>query len=547
MPSAIVASEQNAQDAGRSASWLRCILYVDVPRLFLFALAYFVAVGYGTLFVQTAAAPLWLPDSVLLFALLLAPSKKWWLFIITAIPIRFIPTPHPSVPFWFLAASCANDIVKAVLAAYLLRRLRPAFRLATLSQFAKYVGISVLLVPMLSAVAGATTRHLLGYAFWTSGYQWFLGDALANLILTPALLYWYFQGFRGWETGKAELALGTTGFVVSITLTLTLAHSSLLPIALCIPFPFLVWAAVRLRPIGTATALCIVALLGTARVAEGTLFVMGFESKNLLFLQLFLFVISIPLLSLSILVEERRTVENELRESQHALKQNYEEVQYLAGKLISAQEDERRRIALELHDDLGQRLALLAVHLEALKQNTSDASTTVHDLVRVTKDETQDIGASLRELSHQLHSSALQYLGLPAALRGLCRTHSQQHEISFQVEADELPGMPYDLSLCLFRIAQEALNNAIRHGKADRVVLRLICESNQISLEIRDNGTGFNVSGQPSGLGLIGMRERVRLVNGTISIDTKPMGGTTINVRVPLVSMPESSPRAVAS
>ena len=537
MPEAIIAIPQSAQIAPPSTSWFRKVLHSDVAALSPFVLADFVAVGYGTLFVQTAAAPLWFPYSVLFCALLLAPPKKWWLFIIPTIPIRFIPAPHPSVPLWFVAANCANDILKATAAAVLVRRFKPALRLATLSEFATYIGIAVFFVPTVSAAAGAATRHLLGYPFLTSGYQWFLGNSLASLVLTPALLYWYFQGFRGLRIPRVELALGIIGFMLSLIITLKLAHSSFLPIALCIPFPFLVWAAVRLRPIGTSTALFIVALLGTARIGQGTLFFMGFGSKNLLFLQLFLFVISVPLLSLSILIEERNVVEEERRKSQQKLRQNYEEVRYLTGKLISAQEDERRKIALELHDNLGQHLALLMSYIETLRRYTPDASTTALDVVRQAKEEAEEVAATVRELSHQLHSDVLQYVGLPAALRGVCRTLSEQHRMRFEVEADKLEEVSYDLNLCLFRIAQEALSNAIKHGGAEKVTLRLTRDIDQLRLQISDDGVGFNTSEQSSGLGLIGMRERVHMVNGTISIHSKPMGGTIIEVRVPCASV----------
>jgi hypothetical protein len=166
-----------------------CFAVRDFRALLLFALAYFASVGYGSLFGQANAAPLWFPDSVLLCVLLLTPLRKWWLYLLAALLIRLIPALHPPVPDWFLFATCINDLLKALFAAYLLRRLSAdSTRLSSLRTFVVYVGVAVLLVPALSAFGGAAARQALGHAFWPAWNQWFLGDAIANLVLTPALL-----------------------------------------------------------------------------------------------------------------------------------------------------------------------------------------------------------------------------------------------------------------------------------------------------------------------------------------------------------------------
>ena len=166
-------------------------------KLSLFAVSYLIACGYGTLFLQTAPSPLWFPDSVLLCTLLLTPISEWWLYLAIVVPIRFIPTPHPAVPVWFVFATSVNDMLKAVFAAYLLRRLPNGSKHpSTLPQLATYFGVAVFAVPVFSAFAGAATRYLLGDSFWASWYRWFLGDALANVVLTPAMLYWFSKHFR---------------------------------------------------------------------------------------------------------------------------------------------------------------------------------------------------------------------------------------------------------------------------------------------------------------------------------------------------------------
>jgi integral membrane sensor domain MASE1 len=138
---------------------------VNPVKLSLFALAYLVACGFGALFLQTASAALWFPDSVLLCALLLTPSNEWWLYLAIAVPIRLLPTPtpYPPIPLWFVFATAANDLIKATFAAYLLRRLpNGSSHPSTMPQLGTFLGVGVFVVPVLSAFAGAATRHLLG-------------------------------------------------------------------------------------------------------------------------------------------------------------------------------------------------------------------------------------------------------------------------------------------------------------------------------------------------------------------------------------------------
>ena len=503
----------------------------------LFAVAYLSAYGYGNLS-QTVASPLWFPDSVLLWALLLTPINDWWLYVAIALPIRFIPIHHPAVPLWFLVATSANDLVKAPFAAYLLRRLpNGSTHPATMPQLAIFLGVGAVAVPVLSAFAGAASRHLLGYGFWASWYQWYLGDALANVVLTPALLYWSSKHFRAIRPRNVELAVWISGFALSLLLALRLAHSAYSPIAFCVTVPFLIWAATRFGLIGASTSLSVIALLATAGIAEKiALFSMGFESRSLLFLQVFLFVVSVPILALAVLIEERNSTENNLRESQEKLREKYEEVRYLAGKLITAQDDERRRIARELHDDVGQRLALVAVHLHNVEQSVPLNMVETHSSLLELKQETGEAATTLRELSHQLHSSSLQHLGLHAALKDLCRTVAQQHNILIEVETGKPQGSSDDVDLCLFRIAQEALSNIAKHSNATTVTVRLSENMNELCLEIADDGVGFDSTGPSTGLGLVSMRERVRFLNGTITVESTAMRGTKILARVPLRS-----------
>ena len=214
----------------------------------------------------------------------------------------------------------------------------------------------------------------------------------------------------------------------------------------------------------------------------------------------------------------------------------------MSRKLIEAQEHERARIARELHDDINQRLAMLAVELEQLQDNPAEIRSRVQELRKRTTEILNDV----QTLSHELHSSKLEYLGVVAGMKSWCKEFAERREVDIDFRSHAVPNhLPPEIGLCLFRVLQEALQNAIKHSGAGRIEVELREESGEIHLIIRDLGKGFDIEAarQGRGLGLASMHERVRLVNGTIFIESKPMGGTTIHVRVPFGSE-HSAPRA---
>ena len=204
----------------------------------------------------------------------------------------------------------------------------------------------------------------------------------------------------------------------------------------------------------------------------------------------------------------------------------------MGRKLVEAQEQERARIARELHDDINQRLALLALELEQLKENPSEVGRRVKEL----QQHTREIANDLQVLSHDLHSSQLEYLGVVAGMKSWCKEFGVRQGMQIDCRHDVRSTLPQEIGLCLFRLLQEALHNAAKHSGMKRIEVQLHEEAAEIHLIVRDSGNGFDVEAvkQGKGLGLTSMRERVRLVNGTILIESKPMSGTTIHVRVPL-------------
>jgi signal transduction histidine kinase len=215
----------------------------------------------------------------------------------------------------------------------------------------------------------------------------------------------------------------------------------------------------------------------------------------------------------------------------------------MTRKLIESQEQERARIGRELHDDINQKLAMLSLELEQLQENPSEIHPRVNELRRQMAEVSNDV----QSLSHELHSSKLEYLGVVAGMRSWCKESGKRQKIEIEFSSDVSSTIPLDIGLCLFRVLQEAVHNGIKHSGVKRIEVELREESGQIHLIVSDSGRGFDVEAarQGKGLGLTSMSERVRLVNGTISIESKPMGGTAIHVHVPLGSAKGDQRQAV--
>jgi len=216
-----------------------------------------------------------------------------------------------------------------------------------------------------------------------------------------------------------------------------------------------------------------------------------------------------------------------------------ESLHRLSGRLISAQEEERVRIARELHDDFSQRLALLGIGLgqlwNKLPESKVEERTRVLELLKGTK----EISSDIHSLSHQLHSSKLEHVGLASALKGLCQEFSDKYKIEVNFAARGLPlSIPKSVELCLFRVTQEALSNVVKHSQAKSADVELGVNANGVCVRITDAGRGFDLdsSNPDTGIGLVGMRERLRLVGGGLSVKSELLRGTEILAEVPLAA-----------
>jgi len=229
------------------------------------------------------------------------------------------------------------------------------------------------------------------------------------------------------------------------------------------------------------------------------------------------------------------TVEDitEKRAALEELTRAHSELQQFTPLLLAAQEEERRRISRELHDDFGQRLSLLMVELDALGRELPE-ETAGHAKIGRLLGELGELGSDIHNMSHQLHSRKLQFLGLSAALKDICQQFGTQYHITVHLTAEELPELPREVSLCFYRVAQEALANAAKHSKSTRIEVNLLTEGKVLRMRIKDFGRGFDPEMQRSGLGLISMQERLRMIGGAMQIHTMPGQGTEVEAEASL-------------
>jgi PAS domain S-box-containing protein len=626
----------------------------QIQAVVAFEIAFYFAYRYGMHFTTASPAPFWFPDAVILCALLLSPRNWWWMYFLAVIPIRFFVAVPAGTPFWFLFANFVNDNLKALLSASLLRRGAQVGRwFDSLRGFTKYLVVAVILSPALSGVAGAWTRGINGAAFGPSWTQWFLGDALASILLTPAL-YCLVRDFRNLRHRSLARHIESIVMGVSLVVIAYLVFDSgtniNYPILMIyLPVPFLIWAAVRFGPFSTCILLSVLSALATygASIGRGP-FPLNPSINSVISIQLLLFVLSVPFLLLSVLMQQQSWTDSALRDSEQRFRSLVDTIPVLvwmsdpkglctflsrpwiqftgvaiekqlgngwsnlihpddrercvnefldcvrrqasfnveyrllrhdgvyrwvidhavprygaAGsfighigscmditerkgaeealrrfprELLNAQEVERQRIAQELHDDLGQRLVALGIGLNNLSQQTV-LNSNLRSGIETLRRQATEIITAIASLSRELRPVTLQVLGLAAALRSLCEEVTDPSGVNVVfTQHDELPDIPWTTAISLYRVAQEALRNALTHSGSQTVNVAVSNSKSCITVTIADHGCGFAYGNgnAPVGLGLTGMLERMKNVGGMLTIDSTFMDGTTVTATVDL-------------
>jgi signal transduction histidine kinase len=221
-------------------------------------------------------------------------------------------------------------------------------------------------------------------------------------------------------------------------------------------------------------------------------------------------------------------------------KQAEEATRDLSGRLIQAQEEQQMQLARDLHDDLSQSLALLSIELDMFGQSRLAE----RDQMQAFSAQVKRLSLEVHRLSHELHPATLQQLGLVAALRGFCEEFALAHGLAIEFTDGSVPrAVPEDTALCLYRIAQEALHNVVKHSRAKVTRVELAMDGGELRLTIVDDGVGFDPKATPinASLGLVSMSERARFVHGRFSVESHAGKGTTVAVRVPISAADDSS------
>ncbi len=236
------------------------------------------------------------------------------------------------------------------------------------------------------------------------------------------------------------------------------------------------------------------------------------------------------LMGISLDITHRKLIEKTLRANGNALHK-------LAGKLLTAQEEERRLLARELHDDLSQRLAVLAIEAGKLEKQAGHLPSQIVNKLRQIREQIVAISYDVHDISRQLHPSIIEDLGLVDALKSECLSFSRRENIPVRFEQLGVPDIiRRDIAFCLYRVSQEALRNIKKHAKAQKAEVMIIGDNEELVLRVKDHGVGFEPEkvGQKPGLGLASMEERARLIKGKFIVQSQIGKGTAIEIRVPL-------------
>jgi signal transduction histidine kinase len=401
------------------------------------------------------------------------------------------------------------------------------------------------------AIGGpATVLGLLFLSLRHAAPDW-LSVTVANAVLVLASVL-YLEGARAFRSLPArQWSVYVGGFVTIATvaffayvvpsLNARAAAMSAYLAVLCLLTAITLLRAIPpgqvlgLRLTGTVFALC-----GATHVVRAAYFAFGPRFDDLLALSgvagafFVVLVAEMSLFPVGLMLAAHERMMADLKEATE-LAVKADALSTLSGKLMAAQEQERDWIARELHDDLAQRATALSLQLDYIARNLPHGTSKRLGLQH-TCDLAADLATSIPRISHQLHSSTLEHLGLAPAAGALCRSLSDRHGIEIDLRHDELPNLSKDVALCLFRVLQEALNNAVKHAGVQLVTVTLRGTSSEILLSVEDHGVGFDpeATGRTQGLGIISMTERLNLVAGRIRIESRPGAGTTVHARVPL-------------
>jgi two-component system sensor histidine kinase UhpB len=479
----------------------------------------------------------WFPGAVLLGALLANPVRRWAPLMLAAlIGLTIACVGIFGLPLLDTLMVLVAATVLIPLAAWLL--LRVPGEAPLLEDFNKLMAFGVIVVVALPAASATLVNHVTGY---TS----FPGTVLSdwpNIALAHALGYVLY--IPAWISARSpEAAVRHSGrlsasFLVAMMLSVGLLglvwytfgdRPGLLPLLCLAPAPVLTAACLRAQMAGSSAVMFVIVVMAAHMSVGGHgPFVAGTPQDTTLAVQLWTLGASLCALVVGAIVEQRHA-------GQRALNLARDDMRELAGRLIATQEQERARLARDLHDDVNQRLAATSIGLSTLRRRVPPS---VAGDVAHLQDQVIELSEDLRLMSHQLHPGWLSHAGLREALEALCAPPRHDSEPRFLLSVPpEAAGLSGEIALCFYRIVQEALRNALRHADATRVDIAVALANGQAVLRVADDGKGFDTTAvrfHPAGIGLISMSERAKLLGGSFDLRSAPGKGVDLCIRIPL-------------
>lgn len=480
----------------------------------------------------------WLPGGLLLAVLMSVAPSRWVPCVVGVVLGVALAASLPDGSLVQHGSPLVFTLALVPLGAQVMRMLcHDASPLRTFRNLAGFLGLFVLALPVASSAATLLAAYPLGTG--EGGFEDLLHVALAHALGYVVFAPLWFKPRARWSTLQRMFVPDSWPAISALAAVATIgllwnafgALQYVRPLLLLAPIPVLVFTALRARVAGAYVLVVLIAIVAVllSRGGRGP-FIESDVALTALSFMSWILAIAVASLLLAVLIEQRTDM-------RRALVHSSREVRELAGRLLEAQEQERSRIARDLHDDVNQRLASVSIELSAIRRTADPQSR--DDLSHV-QDELIALSEDVRHISHNLHPSMLHETGLEAALGSLCNT--QRHRNGPSIDLHVMPNadnLPDAIALCLYRAAQEALGNAIRHARARAIEVRLGVVDQQAELRVDDDGIGFNTNGEaarPRGLGLLSLDERAKLLGGSFGLNTSAGKGTHLCIRIPLPS-----------
>jgi two-component system sensor histidine kinase UhpB len=503
------------------------------------AISYYLGTKIGFAFTpeQQPISTFWPPNAALLAALLLAPRRRWWVLLLAVLPAHLLSQLQAGVPLALALGWFVGNSAEALLGAACIRCFLTRERLfETVRGVIVFLVFGVMVAPLATTFLDAAVVVITGGGnnYWPLWAARLFSNMLAELTLVPVIVLLGLKG-RTWirHANLARLAEAATLALMIVLVSMLVfgtqqpPHNSIPPL-LYLPLPLLLWASVRSGLGGMSASLLVISLISIWNAMHGRgPFSTASMQENVLSLQVLLLVIALPLMLLTAFIREHRMLEHMLRQA--------------GGKLIDSAERERRNVAEEMHHEIGRPLATLAQEVGRLKTATGAIPGPQFDELY---DRVSRISETVQNLSEKIYSSQLERMGIAVTLRDLCqKTSMEAGSLEIDLIQEELPeDLSSRISLCLYRVAEEALQNLIRHSRARKAVVELKVRRQRLLLRIVDDGVGWSPKNQPAtGLGISSMRERARAAGGALEIVSRPMRGTMVELSVPLKHAPTNA------